>query len=125
MMPLRMNHQDPKTHGERANEFVPDRFLEDMGMADTSHGYTADGTFMGKTGPSIKSLRPFGGGVTLCPGRFFAINETLAFIAVALRRFDIQLVEGQKEAKPLTTTFSQAGTFPPDRDVSIRVRLRK
>jgi len=124
MMPLRMNHQDPKIYGERIDEFVPDRFLNDFIKTDSSNGHAADGGSVGKMGPSIKSMKPFGGGVTLCPGRHFAGNESLVFIATALRRFDIQLVEGQKEAKPLTS-YPAAGVYPPDHEVSVRIRLRK
>jgi len=124
MMPLRTNHQDPKTYGERIDEFVPDRFLNDFIKTDSSNGHAADGTSVGKKVPSIKSMKPFGGGVTLCPGRHLAGNEVVAFIAIALRRFDIQLVEGQKEARPLTS-YPVNGTYPPDYDVSVRIRLRK
>jgi cytochrome P450 len=124
MIPLRANHQDPKIYGERIDEFIPNRFLNDLIKTDSSNHHTADGTFVGKTGPSVKSLKPFGGGVTLCPGRHFAHNESLAFIATALRRFDIQLLEGQKEAKPLTSYYV-AGVYPPDHGVSVRIRFRK
>ena len=44
--------------------------------------------------PGLKrhpSLRPFGGGTSLCPGRQFAKMTTLAFIAGALQRFNIVL----------------------------------
>jgi cytochrome P450 len=124
MIPHRMNHQDPKIYGERVDEFVPDRFLNDFIKTDSSNGRAADGTSVGKIAASIKSMKPFGGGVTLCPGRYFAINEIVAFVATALRRFDLQLVEGQTEAKPFTS-YAAAGTYPPDRNVSVRIRLRK
>jgi cytochrome P450 len=124
MIPLRTIHQDPRTYGDRVQEFVPDRFLDDFIQRDSSNVNAADGTSMETKASSVKSMKPFGGGVTLCPGRHFAANETVAFIASALRRFDIQLVEGQKEAKPLTS-YPVAGTFPPDRDVSVRIRLRE
>jgi len=116
-IPHRMNHQDPKTYGGRIDEFVPDRFLNDFTQMDSSNNQAVGDT-------SIKSMRPFGGGVTHCPGRHFAVNEILTFIATVLRRFDIQLVEGQTEAKPLTS-YLAAGTYPPDRNVSVRIRLRK
>ena len=124
MIPLRINHQDSKIYGERIDEFVPDRFLNDFMKMDSSNGQAADGTSMGKIAPSIKSMKPFGGGVTLCPGRHLAVNEIVVFIATALRRFDIQLVEGQTEAR-IDTSYSATGTYPPDRNVSVRIRLRK
>jgi hypothetical protein len=68
MIPLRTNHQDPKTlYGERIGEFVPDRFLKDFITIDSINSDAA-GIFVGTIAPSIKSLKPFGGGVTFCPG---------------------------------------------------------
>jgi cytochrome P450 len=124
MIPHRTNHQDPKKYGERTDEFVPDRFLNDFLKSGSSNGPAANGASVEKTAPSIKSMRAFGGGDTLCPGRHFSANEALAFIATALRRLDIQLVEGQKEAK-LISNFPSTNTYPPDHDVSVRIRLRK
>jgi cytochrome P450 len=124
MIPLRMNHQDPKLYGARIDEFIPDRFLNDFIKTDSGNVHAADGGSVGKTSPSIKSMKPFGGGVTLCPGRHFASNQSMAFIATALRRFDIQVMEGQKEAKLLTSS-PVAGVYPPDHEVSVRIRLRK
>jgi cytochrome P450 len=123
-MPLRMNHQDPKTYGDPIDKFVPDRFIKDFINMDSSNSHAVHGASVGKTAPSIKSLKPFGGGATLCPGRHFSANEAVAFIATALRRFDIQLVEGQTEAKPLTSS-PIAGTYPPDHEVFVRIQLRK
>jgi cytochrome P450 len=120
MMPLRMPLQDPKIYGERIDEFIPDRFLEDLIKTDASD----DNGLVEKRGPSVKSMKPFGGGVTLCPGRYFAQNANLTFIATVLRKFDIQLVGGQKEAKPLTS-YPVNGAYPPDHDVSVSIRLRK
>ena len=123
MIPLRTNHQDPKKYGDRIDEFVPDRFLGDFEKRDTtSDGHAVEG--VRKTGPSIKSMKAFGGGVSLCPGRHFAANEGLAFVASALRKFDFQLVEGQKEAK-LFLSAPVIGTYYPDHDVSVRIRLKK
>jgi cytochrome P450 len=116
MIPLRPNHQDPKKYGDRVDEFVPDRFLGDFEKGDAKSN--------GPPGPSHKSLKPFGGGVSLCPGRHFAANQGLAFVATALRRFDFQLVEGQKEAKPLLSV-PVIGTYSPDHDVYVRIRLKK
>jgi cytochrome P450 len=124
MIPLQTAQNDRKTYGEPVDKFVPDRFLKDFITMDSNNSLDIHGTSVGKTVPSIQSMNPFGGGVTLCPGRHLAVNETMIFIATALRRFDIQLVEGQKEAKPLTS-YPVSGVYPPDRDVSIRVRLRK
>jgi cytochrome P450 len=124
MIPLRMSHQDPKIYGERVDEIVPERFLKDFIKTDSGDAHRDDGGSLGKTGPSIKSMKPFGGGVTLCPGRHFAGYQSVAFVATVLRRFDIQLVEGQKEAKPLASRAA-LGVCPPDREIFARIRLRE
>ncbi|KAL8675691.1 MAG: hypothetical protein Q9186_007673 [Xanthomendoza sp. 1 TL-2023] len=42
------------------------------------------------------SYRPFGGGATYCPGRVLAKEEVFGFVAVLLRRFRVEVVEGQE-----------------------------
>ncbi|KAF7876406.1 hypothetical protein EAF04_001498 [Stromatinia cepivora] len=73
MMPQRQLHFDVNTFGADAMEFDPERFTKNPGLR------------------RHPSLRPFGGGTSLCPGRFLAQQTTLAFIAMALNRFDIVL----------------------------------
>ncbi|ESZ95414.1 putative cytochrome p450 [Sclerotinia borealis F-4128] len=73
MMPQRQLHFDPKTFGADAMEFDAERFTKNPGLR------------------RHPSLRPFGGGTSLCPGRFLAKQTTLTFIAMALNRFDIVL----------------------------------
>ncbi|KAK4197159.1 Abscisic acid 8'-hydroxylase 4 [Triangularia verruculosa] len=83
MMPQRQLHFDAKSFGKTAAEFDPDRFLRDPGL---------------KRHPSF---RPFGGGTTMCPGRNLAKQTTLAFVAMVLDRFDVELdPPGQKFPRP-------------------------
>lgn len=64
MMPGRPGHFAPEIFGDDVDTFVPDRFVRE------------------ESNPGIKAVKPFGGGSTLCPGRFFATNEV---------RFHVQL----------------------------------
>jgi len=112
MLPLRLNHFNEDIWGDDVDEFVPDRFIRDISGLPGS-----------KKNPGINLLKPFGGGTSLCPGRHFAINEILAFVATVMRKFDMEVVEGQKVAVPLTSAPS-IGTLPPDRDVRVRFRMR-
>ena len=41
--------------------------------------------------------RPFGGGVTLCTGRFLGKREVLTFVALGLWRYDMQLVSANEK----------------------------
>jgi cytochrome P450 len=112
MMPARPYHLDPGIFGDDADKFVPDRFMRD--------GKTLA---PGQKIVSSKTLRSFGGGTILCPGRHFAGNEILAGVATLLFRFDVEIVEGQKMATP-STKEPNVGTFVADHDVKARIRIR-
>lgn len=103
MIPARTNNTDPNLFGDNADDFVADRFLRDPA--------------------SLKHVRAFGGGHTLCPGRHFANNEIVAFVATALREFVITIDPSQAGARPLTSAMI-VGTFYPDRKVYATVKLK-
>lgn len=152
MIPLRTGHYDPRVFGEDVHEFKPERFLPDImknrrskedtinaeknkeqeienakiekGLASASGGPSYASASGQEKHPSVKSLRPFGGGVSLCPGRHFAANEVYAFVACALRRFDFELLEPNGEAKP-AVKLPVVAAYPPDREVIVRIRLRQ
>ncbi|KAI1046556.1 hypothetical protein LB505_013353 [Fusarium chuoi] len=69
---------------------------------------------------------PYGGGTKMCPGRFFAKQELIAAAAVALRAFDIELVdpEAASRVRPNMDYFP-FGTIPPKGKVAVRMRRRK
>lgn len=72
------------------------------------------------------SLRPFGGGTTLCPGRHFATNEVLGGIAALLLRLEIEVVQEEliKNGEPRPNLKKQGGLLP-DRELIVRVRRRR
>ncbi|MCJ1246839.1 hypothetical protein MMC30_004048 [Trapelia coarctata] len=82
LVPYRQLHIDPSVFGANVFEFQADRFLKDKSLGKSA------------------SYRPFGGGSTLCPGRFIARSQVTAFVAVVMERFDVELAPGQygKEA---------------------------
>lgn len=67
-------------------------------------------------------LMPFGAGVSMCPGRFFALNEIKLFVAMALHHWELEL----SEAATPEFDYSRAGLgiYPPAHDVPVRVRRR-
>lgn len=78
MMPQRQLHFNADVFGDRVTEFNAWRFLDQTKLKRHA------------------SFRPFGGGTTLCPGRFLAKQTTLAFVASLIHRFDVLLnVPGQ------------------------------
>lgn len=86
LIPYRQLHVDETVFGANVRSFDPDRFLKNKLLTKSS------------------SYRPFGGGSTLCPGRFLARREVLTFVALVLDRFDLELAatsgsggKGEKE----------------------------
>jgi cytochrome P450 len=69
---------------------------------------------------------PYGGGTKMCPGRFFAKQELMAGVAVALRAFDIELVDPEAASKVgPNMDYFPFGTIPPRGKVAARIRRRK
>ena len=75
-----LSSADYNTWGGDADEFKPERFMPKT----KTKTKTAEA-------PRIHpaAFRPFGGGTILCPGRTFAYNVVVAFVAVMLSGFDI------------------------------------
>lgn len=46
------------------------------------------------------SFRPFGGGVTYCPGRTLAKREVFSAVAIFLRRFNMRLALNGSKPQP-------------------------
>ena len=70
-------HMSTEFWGADAGEFRADRFLANDFETEQARALR---------------YRPYGGGVTFCPGRFFAKTELLVFTASVLHRRDIVLV---------------------------------
>ena len=76
-----------------------------------------------KDGQKLKYyLMPFGSGSSMCPGRYFAVNEIKQFLCLLLLYFDLQLEEDQSRA---TQDLGRAGlgVMLPAADVRFRYKL--
>ncbi|KAL6914762.1 hypothetical protein FSST1_012522 [Fusarium sambucinum] len=76
IMPYRQLHIDEEIWGQDAKTFDIDRFIDNPKLA------------------TAKTFKPFGGGMTLCPGRFLMHQIALSFIATVVTRYDIHVVGG-------------------------------
>lgn len=102
---------DPDIY-ESPHEFRFDRFLTDDGSAKAWY----------KNGKRVHfPLIPFGGGKSMCPGRFFAMNEFKITVATLLAWFDIELLSD--EVPDFDWARTGFGTYPPVGDVPFRFRL--
>ncbi|KAK4888228.1 hypothetical protein LTR27_012838 [Elasticomyces elasticus] len=95
-------HRDPKVYGENANEFRPERMLEE--------------NFKKLPGGAWK---PFGTGVRACIGRAFAWQESLMAVALLLQNFNFRLDDPSYEMK-----IKQTLTLKPD-NFFMRATLRE
>ena len=78
--PSYVQHRLPEYFGDATENFEPERFIKPV---------------LEKGGPADpKMVRAFGGGVSLCAGRFFASNDVLSYAASVLWRFDMILKGG-------------------------------
>lgn len=75
LVPSRQLHFNEEVFGIDVLQFRPERFLEDKSLSRNM------------------SFKPFGGGRTLCPGRFLARREVITFIALVLQRFELSLTD--------------------------------
>jgi cytochrome P450 len=78
MIPYRQLHFDERIFGDTANTFEADRFIKKKNLTRSD------------------SWRPFGGGLTMCPGRYIAKQAVIMFVAMVLHRFDIELADEQQ-----------------------------
>lgn len=88
-MPVETVHNLQQVWGEDANEFNPDRFLEQV---------------KGANNENVKAQRvsyiPFGGGRHLCPGRNFAMAENLGFLVAFVLGFEVSSMDGKPFVLP-------------------------
>ena len=73
IVPVCQLHDNEDVFGSDAVTFRPERFLKQAHLT------------------SSPAYRPYGGGKTYCPGRFFAMQEIFGFLALQIHRFDVQL----------------------------------
>jgi cytochrome P450 len=131
MLPARPQHMDPSIWGEDYGQFVPDRFIraEEKGGKFGKHGDKSQGGVDEKDverrrQAKERMMRPFGGGVSLCPGRFFANYEVWSFLSCLIWQYDISVKEGEK-IPTVDLKTPNLGVMSPTHDVKIRLVKRK
>ncbi|KAF2114938.1 cytochrome P450 [Lophiotrema nucula] len=106
MIPQRQLHFNPHAFGEDAASFNHKRFLEQSKLKKHS------------------SFRPFGGGTTLCPGRRLTEKTSLAFVAMILQKFDLEL-EPHTQSFPIATEGNPSiGLVDVEQGSDLKVNLR-
>lgn len=109
----RNTHFDPEIY-EDPTSFRFDRFVDERGRARQFE----------KRGKRLTMpFLAFGGGMSMCPGRFFARNEIKVLVASMLAWLDTELLPTAEP--PLDFSRVGLGILPPKHDVVVRVRRRR
>jgi len=131
MLPARPQHMDAAIWGEDSDRFVADRFIraEDKGSkfgdrGDNSQGEIDEKAIERRRLVKERMMRPFGGGVSLCPGRFFANYEVWSFVSCLIWQYDLSIREGEK-IPTVDLKTPNLGIMTPTHDVKIRLVKRK
>jgi cytochrome P450 len=131
MQPARPQHMDPAIWDEDYDQFVADRFIraEDKNGKFGSHGEKSQGEvdkkeFERRRLAKERMTRPFGGGVSLCPGRFFANYEIYALVACLIWKYDMSVKEGEK-IPTVDLRTPNLRVMAPTHEVKIRFIKRK
>nr|XP_046263192.1 7-alpha-hydroxycholest-4-en-3-one 12-alpha-hydroxylase-like [Scatophagus argus] len=115
MFPYSAVQIDPEIHPD-PHSFKYDRFLNPDGTKKTDFY---------KEGKKVKYYNmPWGAGVSMCPGRFFATNELKQFAFLMLLYFEFELKNPDEKIPEIDFRRWGFGTMQPNRDVQFRYRLR-
>ena len=106
MSPFRQLHFDQDVFGKGSDQCDPDRFFRNKELS------------------RHPSYKPFGGGVTMCPGRFVARQETFVFIAMLLHRFEPKLAAGNYEFLRFELETPTTGIISPRSGDDVIVTLK-
>ncbi|XP_035027217.1 5-beta-cholestane-3-alpha,7-alpha-diol 12-alpha-hydroxylase-like [Hippoglossus stenolepis] len=113
MFPYCTVQTDPEIHPD-PHSFKYDRFLNPDGSKKTDFY---------KNGQKVKFYNmPWGAGVSMCPGRFFASNEMKQFVFLVLAYFEIELKNPEEKIPEFDFSRWGIGSMHPNREVQFRYR---
>lgn len=127
-------HTSPSVWGPDAHIFNPTRFISSIPVnseqflspsSSATAQTEATATALPKGVPSA-AYRAFGGGSVICPGRHFALNETLGFLALMVHMFDVVDAEtgGVMEVPVRNNARIPLSVMKPVREPEVIVRRR-
>lgn len=107
IIPYSQMMNDEQAFGPETQRFNPSRFLENKSLHKDP------------------SFRPFGGGLTYCPGRFMVQKEILTIVALLFGKFDIELDGDAQNFPKMEMKKPCLGIMGPAVGQDLYVRLRK
>jgi cytochrome P450 len=130
-------HADESIWGPNANTFNPGRYLDQQpsrSQAVSATEEVIDKEARNNTKGKEKQIHPaafraYGGGKTLCPGRHFAMNEILSFVALIVLQFDMEAPTGDGINERINVPRKNDGVLPvhilePVESVKVAIHAR-
>ena len=111
--------------GDRVALFPPIQHFSESVFSDA--GSWKHDRFLGEGGKEReKKVMPFGGGISRCPGRFFALREVKAFVCAVFTVWKMELVDekGSLPAQDESRVGLGINQVKPGCDVMVRVKER-
>ena len=104
-------HNNTSVWGVSSKEFDPRRFMQKQVSG-------------AKKQPAF-AYRAFGGGASVCPGRYLAANEIMIILAIMVLRYDVEPARGGHWVLPRTQGHLITSILTPVDDVQIKITPRK
>lgn len=106
LIPSRQLHSNENVWGADHTHFAGERFAKNEDLLKHS------------------SYRPFGGGVSLCPGRKIAREQVFVFVAILIHRFNVELDQEMRQEFPrLNVSTPALGVTGPAKGMDVFVKL--
>ncbi|XP_074139266.1 5-beta-cholestane-3-alpha,7-alpha-diol 12-alpha-hydroxylase-like [Sminthopsis crassicaudata] len=114
IFPFLFLHRDAEIYPDPTT-FKYDRFLNPDGSRKV---------VFYKQGRKIKPhMLQWGAGITVCPGRFFALNEMKMFVFLMVTQYDIELVDQDVKIPSVNRKQFGSSAIQPIHDVQFRYRI--
>lgn len=126
LIPADLHHSDPK-YWANPSQFLPERFIvyKDTTSEANANKTTTTTTPQVTAVSEIKTVRPYGGGATMCKGRVLAEREVLSFVATFLQSWDLEPVGPSSQGWKFMGRQKTSGVTSPKGDLRVVLTRRE